>query len=136
MANSTKATEPTATDETPEEWEDIRIGLGDEWDFERDGPLVGRYVATIPDFVVPDMQSREPGATRTTNVYQFEPDSDSTDTGLVFVWGSAQLDAAFQSEEVRIGDRMRLSYLGVDQFNSADGPRTIKRYRVQVSKRS
>lgn len=111
-----------------EEWDDIRVGLGEEWDF-RDGPLVGNFLGTTTQ-EIEDKQTREQ---RTVNVHQFAP-VDNPDV-IVFLWGSSELDAAMASDLVRQGDKMRITFLGIDQFTSDDGPRQIKRYRVQAAKR-
>lgn len=122
MANdSAAATEP--------KFKDIRIGLGEEWDFERDGPLTGNYIGTAVQ-ELDDKQNK--GRKREQNVYQFAP-TDNPDE-VVFIWGSDQLDRAFASEDIQIGSLMRITYLGREQFTADDGtPRQVKRYRVQVA---
>lgn len=111
-----------------EEWEEIRTGLGTEWDFVN-GPLVGNYVGTTTQ----DIEDKRTQETRVVNVYQFAPEDDPS--SLVFVWGSSELDAAMADDRIRIGDRMRIIFLGIEQFAGDDGPRQIKRYRVQYSNR-
>lgn len=102
---------------------DIRIGLGEEWNFEHEGPLTGHYLG----------QAAQDIDGRNQNVYQFAP-LDNPDE-VVFVWGSDQLDRAFASGDIRMGSLMRITFLGRDQFTDRDSgqPRQVKRYRVQVA---
>jgi hypothetical protein len=114
------------------EWETLSTGsLGQEWDFDRDGPLVGHFRGsrTVPTEKV---ESGEATA------YLFSP--VNAPDSEVFVWGSSEIAAAFAalpdgSTLIREGDLVRIAYLGRDQFTGADGkPRQIKRFKVQVPK--
>lgn len=112
-----------------DEWDEIRIGLGEEWDFDQDGPLTGHFLGSTTQ----EIEDKRTGEMRVVNVHQFAPVGDPD--AVVFLWGSSQLDAAMASDLVRQGDKMRITFLGIDQFTSDDGPRQIKRYRVQAAKR-
>lgn len=114
-----------------DEWETINLGLGEAWDLERNGPLEGHFLGTTTT----EITDRRTGEKRRTNVHQFAPRNDPE--AVVFVWGGAQLDAAFASDLVRQGDLLRVTFLGIDQYTDKDTgePRTVKRYRLQMGKR-
>lgn len=119
------ATEPMDDVVPTEEWEDIQVGLGNEWDLETDGPIVGIFmgmeVKTVPD-------ANHPGEERDTNAYRIETD-DEADPNR-FVWGSYNLDLAMA--EIQVGDKVRISFVGRNQFKGKTGaPQTVKTYRVQ-----
>jgi len=125
MAKAQTTPEPVTGDD--EEWEDIRLGLGDEWDFEALGPLTGNFLGSTTQMV----DDRE------QTVYQFAPMDEPE--RVVFVWGSNQLDLAFAADPngnplIHVGDKVRIIFLGRQQFTSDEGPRQVKRYRVQVAK--
>lgn len=130
MAKETPETapaEPTNGTTGADEWETIRTGLGTEWDFDRDGALIGNYLGVVPVDI-----DRE-GEMVTTHAYQFAPEDNPDD--IVFVWESAEITAAFRDPTVTpLGARMRIVFLGRDQFTGDKGPQQIKRYRVQVAK--
>lgn len=115
-----------------DEWERIALGLGEEWDF-HNGPLIGNYLGTTT--VTAENKNPRPGegSTREVPVHQFAPVDDPS--GIVFLWGSSELDNAFNSDLVRIGDKVRINYLGKSEFNGQNGPQNIKRYRVDLAKR-
>lgn len=115
-----------ATTEDSLEWETLRPGLGEEWDFDRRGPLVGTYEGPT---TVPLQPSPADPRTETT-AYEFtvHPDGER-----VFVWASYELAQALT--EAGVGDLLRVELLGRSQFVGPDGPRTVKRYRVQRAKR-
>lgn len=116
--------EPTA-DEI-EQWEDIKVGLGREWDLEHDGILTGTFVG-METLEVDDKQN---GGTRPTNAYRFEV-LDGGDPNR-FVWGSYNIDQAMK--EINIADVVRIEYLGTDTFNGDRGPQQVKTYRIQRRK--
>lgn len=123
---STDETEPMAHDPSADEWETIQTGLGSEHDFERDGPLVGSFLGSRTVTIDRDGEAVE------TAVYQFSPDAQPDE--ISFVWESAEIKSAFSDSEIQIGTRMRIVYLGRDQFTGKNGPQQIKRYRVQVAR--
>lgn len=118
VQGSTEATQPEQA------WETLRTGLGTEWDFST-GPIEGIFVemVTMP---VRDWNSDDPTATRDANAFLFAIDGDEP---THFVWGSAEIDKAM--EQANPGDRIRISFLGVERFTGENGPQQIKRYRVQ-----
>ena len=106
------------------EWEDIKVGLGEEWDVEVDGPITGTFMG-METIDVPD--SNNPGAMRATNAYRIEVAEDEQPNR--FVWGSYNLDLAMQAIEV--GDQVRITFVGRNTFKGDKGPQTVKTFRVQ-----
>jgi hypothetical protein len=111
------------------EWETVVVGLGDEWDFERNGSLVGNYLGTTT-VETTKVDSGEATA------FRFRVGNDD-----VFVWGSSEIERAFSRKIpdtddpiIALGDRVKIDYLGIDQFTGAKGPMQIKRYRVAIPK--
>ena len=107
-----------------QKWQDVRTGLGDEWEIEKQ-PLVGSFIG---------MSTKEltgaDGEKRVQSIYQFAPESEPD--RIVFLWGSYQLDEAFR--EIETGTLCRVSFTGVRQFKGEDGgPRQVKNYRVQIA---
>lgn len=130
MSNKTATPTETLADVTPtEEWEDIQVGLGEEWDVESDGPITGLFMG-METLDVPD--ANNPGEIRATNAYRIEVQG-SDETPNRFVWGSYNLDLAMQ--EIQVGDKVRISFVGRNSFKGKDGrPQTVKTYRVQRAK--
>lgn len=120
-----KGEEPQEVTNDPiEEWDTIGGGIGDEWDFDRDGALVGNFLGSR---IVETTKVESGQAT----AYQFAP-RVAPDT-VVFVWGSYEIESALSGDLVRVGDLVRISYLGTRQFTGQDGkPRVVKQFRVQV----
>lgn len=107
------------------EWEEVRIGLGDEWDFDN-GPLVGDFIGSVERPV----EDKRTGEMRDQLVHQFAPEGNPEE--IVFLWGSYQLDTAFA--KIDAGTRCRVQFAGTRQFSASDGPRVVKQYRVQVAR--
>lgn len=129
MAKDTKpAATSNATDDS-DEWERIPTGNidGDEWDFDK-GPLIGHFLGST----TVETDKVESGQ---ATAYMFASPDDPND--VHFVWASQQLTAAFGSDLIRQGDKVRISFLGYDQFTGKDGkPRQVKRFRVDGAKRT
>jgi hypothetical protein len=121
------AKEATPTQTSEEEWEDVNPGLGRAWDFDKYGDLVGIYIGV--QHVEIDPQKNE-GRTE-AKAHQVGLLDNSAE--IVFVWGSHELDNAFT--DIGGGDKVKVSFLGRDTFNSDNGPRQVKRYRVQRAKK-
>lgn len=124
------AKDAAATAETPiDEWDTVNTGsIGEEWDFERDGPLTGNFLG-LRTVETQKVESGEAIA------IQFAPISDPD--SVVFIWMSADLAAFEDGGMFAIGDRVRITYLGRKQFTGADGkPRQLKQYRVQVPRQT
>lgn len=126
-----KDTAPQAEEDI--QWDHIPTGLGREWDFERDGALVGNYLGERR-VETTKVESGEAFA------LEFALRSDPTD--MVLVWKSSELASAFDKDMatgttlIAIGDLVRITALGRDNFTGADGkPRQIKRYKVEAAKR-
>lgn len=120
---------PTAQEPDSTEWETVQIGLGREWDFTRDGALVGNYLGSS----VVETQKVESGE---ATAYRFAVTGEE-----VFVWGSSEIVSAFSrmipgtdDPIIAIGDKVRVEYLGRDSFTDANGPKQIKRYRIAIPK--
>lgn len=119
---------------TDEEWEEVRVGLGRGWDLEKDGPLEGIYI-NIQDVDIPKekQQTGPDGKLREqAKAFQFALTDGSSET--VFVWESHELTAAL--DEIGIGEKVRITFLGRENFSSDGEPRQVKRYRVQRAKTS
>ncbi len=123
MATRAKGTIPNESDE----WETIGGSLGTEWDFERDGALVGHYIGAQ---TVETRKLESGKATAHRFAYIDDPER------IVFVWESADLRTAFGgTDAVALGDKVRITYHGERAFTADDGsPRRIKQYRVQRAK--
>ncbi len=113
------------------EWETVQTGLGREWDFERDGALVGNFLG-VQSVETTKVDSGEATA------YLFRSRAENED---VFVWGSSEIVKAFDRSIpdtndpiIAIGDLVKVEYLGRESFTGAKGPQQIKRYRVQIPK--
>lgn len=120
-------------------WADLAGGLGEEWDFESQGPLVARYLGTATQQVERKDRAGEPVMVDQT-VYQFEPldPAIAAETPIVFLWGSYQLDAAMtqiapdgQTAIIPGQSAVRIAYLGEAMIRG--GRQRLKRYRVQVA---
>lgn len=111
--------------DTGSEWTTISTGIGEEWDFERDGPMIGFFLGSTSV----ETRKTESGV---ATAYQFAPVGQPDE--IVFVWESSELARAFASDMVRTGDKVRIRFLGREQFTGEDGkPRQVKRYRVDVA---
>jgi hypothetical protein len=110
------------TDTETIQWQQLRPGLGREWNFDADGPLVGHWVGeeTVP--LDPTPQDPRTEAIALTFAVQGTGED-------VFVWQSYELSKAL--EQAGVGDLLRITMLGRDSFTTSDGPRTVKRYRVE-----
>lgn len=129
MATDAKDVRPTMTDPEGTEWEDIGKGLGDEWDFEQDGTLIAHFIGSK------EVETTKIESGKATAL-QFAPINEPD--AIVFVWASSELSMFVTGEDdrIRVGDLVKIQFLGIDQFKGADGkPRQIKRYRVQAAKR-
>lgn len=117
------ATEPFESD-----WNDASVGFGNEWDFEHDGKLTGFYLGEKGTEVD---DNKEASGKRYANVYQFAPREDEQD--VVFIWGSANLNAAMADPGIKIGSLVEVSYIGTRQFTDkkTHEPRIVKQYKVR-----
>lgn len=129
------AKDTPVTDHEPEiDWETINTGsLGDEWDFERNGPLIGYFTGTR----VIETQKVDSGE---ATAILFSPYKHQDEQ--VFIWQSADLEIFSEPESpILQGDLCKITFLGIRQFTGTnkDGkaePRQIKQYKVQAQKRS
>lgn len=114
---------PETTDS--EQWETINSGsLGNEWDFDQDGPLVGYFLGTR---TVPTTKVDSGEATAIQFSLRSDPDE------IVFVWESSDLKIFSNTDMFRTGDLTKITYLGRRSFTGSDNkPRQIKQYRVQT----
>lgn len=133
-AISEEVAQEAMSNSSTEEWEDVRTGLGRGWDLEgKDGPLEGVYI-DVQDVDIPKekQQTGPDGKPReTAKAFQFSLTDGSSET--VFLWESHELAAAL--DEVGIGEKVRITFLGRENFNDGEGkPRQVKRYRVQRAK--
>lgn len=115
-------------DNTSEEWEEIRVGIGREWDFDKDGALTGIYRGPN-DVDLPSYDDSKPESEKNRKS-ALAQSFGLTDTGeIVFVWGSYELNEALT--EVGVDDKVMIDFLGRESFTSEDGPRQVKRYSVK-----
>lgn len=119
---------PTVTDQ----WETVAAGLGEEWNFEADGDLIGNYLGTT-SIDVPD--TNHPGEMRTSLVHQFAPRDDPSE--IVFAWGSYSIDQAFGKDEngnllIPLGTLCRVIYKGKREIKG--GKQSLRHYIVQRAK--
>lgn len=124
------ASEALATPTTDEEWEDIQVGLGRGWDFDKDGDLTGLYLG-VNEVPIKEENRRGDDDRETAKAHSFGLVDGSGE--IVFVWGSYEMDLAMT--EVGVDDKVRVHLIGVEQFSSDSGPRQVKRYRVQKAKK-
>lgn len=107
-------------------WETVNTGsLGDEWDFDRNGPLTGNFLG-VREVTTAKTQTGKAIA------IQFAPQANPDE--VVFIWQSADLMAFTEDDRFIIGGLYRITFLGTRQFTAADGPRIIKQYRIQWPK--
>lgn len=109
-----------------DDWEEISTGLGEEWDFDKSGQLVGTYKGT--EYIDIPVEKQREGRTRAM-VYNFE---EAANGESVFVWESYQLRESMK--EVTEGDICRIQFDGYKQFNGAEGPQTVKKFKVSVKR--
>jgi len=119
------AKEPTTTT-TDDGWEEISVGAGDEWDFDKNGPLIGNFIGT-QEIDLPEHSQRD-GRT-TAKIWQFALEGTGE---LVFIWDSFQLGEAMTKPGS--GDLVRISFEGYKSFTGTDGPRQVKQYKVAMKK--
>lgn len=119
---ATKNPAADSTTDSTDEWEEIKVGMGREWDLEHDGTLEGIFVGSGEK----EVEDKQNGGTRMTAFYQFETDGEDKNR---FIWGSYQIDLGMA--EFKLGDRARITYLGMDSFTGDRGPQQVKNYRFQ-----
>lgn len=119
------ADEAMAGVNTEDEWEEVRVGLGRQWDFDKEGDLTALYVG-IGEVALAEDKRGDDGRDK-ANYHSFGLLDGSGE--IVFIWGSYELDNAMT--EVGVNDKVRISSLGRESFSSDSGPRQVKRYRVQ-----
>jgi len=119
----TKIADPVADEE---KWETLNSGsIGVEWDFDKEGPLTGYFTGTR------DIETQKVESGKAVALL-FAP-RDHPDE-QVFVWQSSDL-SLFTEEMpmVRVGDLVKITFLGRKNFTAADGrPRQLKQYKVQI----
>lgn len=113
-------------DPVDEEWEQVGSTLGNEWDFDKDGPLIGHYLGSEA-VELKNPLNDEKGNVRThATAFRFahEPDGE-----IVFLWSSYEVEQAMKV--IGPGDKVRVTALGRESFTGDDGPRQIKRYKIE-----
>ena len=109
-----------------DEWEDVKTGLGTEWDFDKRGTLTAYFIG--PREV--QLPEKDASGRTVAMIYEFATVADGEQ---VFIWESYQLAQALT--EPGSGDIVRISFLGEEPFKSKDGPRRVKKYKVQMKKK-
>jgi len=111
--------------ETPEEeWEEVSTGIGEQWDFEKSGDLIGTFVGAINV----ELRTARQDGSNSALAWTFITDEDER----VFVWDSYQLAEAMT--DAGSGDRVKIHFAGVREFDN--GARRIKQYKVFMKKQS
>lgn len=125
-----KATQAQSAELNPDEWDEIRIGIGEEYELKPDETFIGNYLGSVEQ----DITDKKTKELRKTKAHQFAPIENPQE--VVFLWGSANLDRALESDLIAIGDTLAVTYLGKDDFNdkTTGEPRVAKRYRVRAKK--
>jgi len=119
MADKTPVTED-------EGWEQVSTDLGTEWDFDKYGDLVGYFLG--PKEIDLPEKSRRDGRTKAT-IWEFA----LVDSGeQVFLWDSHQLATAMT--EPGMGDLVKVQFGGYRKFDSSEGPRQVKQYKVLLKR--
>ncbi len=113
--------------QTEDDWEQVSTDIGTEWDFDKGGDLVGYFLGP-KEIDLPEKAQRD-GRTKAI-IWEFA----LQDSGeQVFLWDSHQLSNAMT--DPGIGDLVKVQFGGYRQFNSADGPRQVKQYKVFLKKK-
>lgn len=103
-----------------DEWERVQSGLGEQWDFEKQGDLVGTWVgAEIIELKEPGLD----GKTEAT-AYMFQVEDGSQ----VFLWQSYALTNAL--EKVGVGERLKIAYKGQRDFTGEKGAQRVNVFEV------
>lgn len=104
-----------------EVWEEVRVGLGEAWDFEKNPILIGRYMGAQV------MELKEEGldGRKDATAHEFELDNGD----VVFAWSSFKLGQALVN--VGMGDRVKIEYRG--KIGIKDDKQQLRQYRVWVS---
>lgn len=120
------APNPSPTDD--EGWETVETGLGEEWDFDKNGPLVGTIIGTREvDLPEHKWTEQADGIRKTAKAWTFQ----TGDTGEeVFLWESYQLTEKLK--DVGTGDAVRIFFEGMREIDG--GRRRVKQYKVQTRK--
>jgi len=120
------AKEPVNTTTDSDDWEEQQIGFGEEWDFEKNGDLIGTFIGN-KEIDLPERSQRD-GRT-TAKIWEYMLD----DTGeIVFLWDSHQLAEAMTKPGT--GDKVKIKFEGYRKFDGSDGPRQVKQYRLWTKK--
>lgn len=120
------AKEPQATT-TEEEWEEVQVGIGDEWDF-KNGDLIGNFLqARIIELPEQSQTKQEDGSIRDkATIFEFALDSGE----VVFLWESYQISEGMK--DATSGSRVKIVYEGVKDIQN--GARRVKQYKFFVKK--
>lgn len=105
-------------DTTNEGWETVVEPYAESWDFQTSPVCVGTYLGSR----VVEMTDKRTGEIRNTNVYELD-----TEEGKRSVWGSFNIDAAFES--IPVGNQVRIVFEG--QADTSSGQR-VNRFTVQT----
>ncbi len=111
-----------------DEWDEVSVGIGTEWDFDKRGVLIGYYMGP-KEIPLPPKSVEKTGNTVAT-VHEFATKDEGE---AVFLWDSYQL--ALAMTEPGMGDLVRIEFMGREAFTGDDGPRQVKRYKVSMKKK-
>ncbi len=122
------AKEPVAPT-TDDEWEEVQVGIGDEWDFQK-GDLVGTFLqARIIDLPEQSQTRQDDGTIRDkATIFEFALDDPAGE--VVFLWESYQISEGLK--DATSGSRIKIHYEGMQEIQN--GARRVKKYKFFVKK--
>lgn len=127
MSDRTQAPDAPDNATADDEWETISTGLGKELELAEGAHWIGFYVEKVEVELPEETAAKMDRKTATAHIF----------ADLIgeqrFAWASHELDTALVN--VERGEKVRVTFLGRDSFTGADGPRQIKRYKVERAKR-
>lgn len=106
--------------QTADEWERVQAGLGEQWDFDKSGDLIGTWVgAEVVELKEPGLDGKSEAT-----AYMFALDDGSQ----VFLWQSYALTNAL--EKCGVGDRVKIVYKGQRDFTGEKGAQRVNVFEV------
>lgn len=123
------AKEDTGNLAEKDEWEEVQVGMGEEWDFEKNGDLVGTFLqARIIELPEKSWTKQEDGEIRkTSTIFEFALDGTGEQ---VFIWESYQVVEGMK--DATTGTRVKVQFTGVKDFDG--GKRRVKQYKFFIAK--
>lgn len=121
MAKDTPVTEP--------EWEEVSVGIGEEWDFDKRGDLIGKFIATrmVP---IPEAKqyTKNGELVKEAQIWEFVDENGE----VYFLWDSYKLAEGLK--DAGAGSMVKIQFQGYKKFDGSDGPRQIKEFKIFLAK--